>query len=168
MTTMQENEVKKAKRFNYIVFGVLSACIFAVAGWILWQNSRAVAPVLEIEELANNVQYADLALVGDTCYALEESQELSALCEFPEWKETESRQAGVRILTLKLGEEYELAFYEGGLAKAYYGYSSRKYLDTAWYAVPEDAAAAVAEYICSCGTVREPYLGASSWFILDE
>lgn len=162
---MNEQDVKRAKRFNYIVFALLCALILAAAACVVWLQNWPIDPSLEPETLRQAVDGAFLALVGDSCYELEAGDIDAALFGFESWVQIDSPQAGGYILTLKMGDQYELAFYEGGFAQAFNGYSRKYHLSTAWYTVPADVACAVAERIMTCGTLREP---AGNWFIINK
>ena len=165
---MQEKEMQKAKRFNNIAFGVVCACVIAAAGFLFWLCNWPIDPALETAQLEQAVSGASLALAGESCYELENGEGLMSLCQFDSWTQVEQPGEAKHILTLKLAEEYELAFYEGGYVQAYFGYSRRFHLDTVWYAVPGDLAGAVADYVTANGTIRETALGPGSLFAIDE
>lgn len=165
---MSEQEVRKAKRFNYTVFTVLCVCILAFIGWTFWVCNRPIDPDLKPEQLEQAVDGSYLALVGDTCYELATADGLADLCQFDSWKQIDRPEKGDYVLTLRMGEAYELAFFENGIAEAFNGYSRKHHVSTAWYRVPEDVGDAVAEYIRENGILRQPLLGSGSWFIINE
>ena len=134
-----------------------------------------VSEMVTIGYLEQTVQGAGLALCGDTVYEFEQPHSLDALCMFHTWQEAQvSRQtgkpadAGEFLLSIKIGDLYELAFYGNGFAYAYYGYASYNVQDHAWYSVPEDVARELIEYIEDNGTLRQPYLGPESWFAIHK
>ncbi len=165
---MKEQEIQKTKRFIKTAFGIVCAGVLVLACLAAWLCSRPVDPSLKPEALEPAVSNAYLALLDDSCYELETGEGLAQLCGFDSWTQTERPETVTHILTLHLAEEYELAFYQGGVVQAYYGYSSRFQRDRVWYEVPEDAAEAVAEFVMKNGTPREPTLGPGSWFTIDE
>ena len=165
---MNDRDIRKAKTFNYSVFTVLSVLIILLLCFILYLSDLPIDPYLQTDQLARYLRYTDLALVNGICYELKNGEMFDTMIHFEVWVQSESKQPTAHILTLKLMDEYELAFYEGGWAQAYYGYSDWKHQDKAWYQVPETLSAALADYVEENGTVRESYLGASSWFELAE
>ena len=163
---MNDQEVRNAKRFNYIAFAVLCGCIVAVIGGLVWLNNRPVDPCLKTDALKQ--KGADLVLADGICYELEKPLRLADFCDFDKWVLLREAQTGDHILTVKLGDEYELAFYEGGIAEAFYGYAQKHYLSTAWYSVPDSDISAIAQYVKENGTIQQPLLGPGSWFIIHE
>lgn len=164
-----EQESKKAKRFNLIAFAIVCAFVLAVAGLFYWLCNLPASEMLETQRLEANVQQPKLnVLLEDTCYELDGGEALADLCSFESWEVTDRPEPGEHILTIRLAELYEIAFYENGVAQAYDGYSPTLQLSNLWYQVPEDAAAALADYVRGNGTVREVTLGAASLFRIDE
>lgn len=161
---MQEREVRAAKRFAYLTFGIVITMILVIAGLFIWLCNRPISPELEIGALSNAVDGVYLAWIDDTCYELTAGDALSDLCGFSEWKRIDNQVKEHNILSVKLADEYELAFYEGRLVMAYYGYSTSKYRDRVWYQIPENVTESICEYIVANGHVRNPMLGAASWF----
>lgn len=172
-------EARKAKGFH-AAHAVIIACVLLIAvgvgaAWN-WVMNIPVSPQVTVEKLEENMEYCYIALHDDTCYELNTTDMLAQQCGFTGWEayylsqyEQKPEYAGEHILTLRLGEDYEVAFYDGGYAMAYYGYANtRKYQNSAWYTVPEDTAQKLVEYIRSNAAVREVYLGADSWFSIDE
>ena len=145
-------------------------CIGAAAGLVIWRHHWPVDPYLETAHLSKAVSYSTLVLAEDTCYEICPDAAFGELFAFDRWKAT--KEAGLReyrhILTVKLGDEYELALREGGIAEAFNGYSRKYHTATAWYRIPEDVAAEVLEYVKNNGIIRQPLLGPESWFLINE
>ena len=138
--------------------------------WLaLWYARRPVAGYLTPERLEENLATGGrLVLVGDTCYELEDQRDLGGFCDFSHWYDGNGSDAGERILTVHLGDEYEIAFYENDWVKAYDGYASWKTRGTVWYKVTEQNTQAMIEYIRANGVIKKPHLGPESWFVLHD
>lgn len=167
---MDQLAYRRAKHFILSVFSIFCILITAFTCWLLWRQSWPIDPYLETEHLKKAVSYSNLALVGDFCYEFSAGENFTQLCAFDSWKQTKSDNfhSNKHILTLKLGDEYEMAFREGGIVEVFNGYSAKHHVSTAWYVIPEDISASVAEYIQRVGTVRQPLLGPGSWFIINK
>lgn len=161
---MEEREVRKAKRFLYTAFAVVCILLLMTGSFFFYLFHRPIAPELEAQKLEEMTESVTLVCLGKTCYEFDGGKNLSGLCTFDAWISCSRPEMQTHILSMKLGDEYELALYTGGYAKAYYGYSSDKYLDTAWYKIPDSAVRELTTYITENGTVRQPLLGAGSWF----
>lgn len=145
---------------------VLLAVLMGLGFWVL---NRPLSPCVTTDSLAQALSYGGhLILVEDVCYEMDAYETVGELCDPTGWEPGTQTLAGKRILTIKLGDEYELAFYENGIAQAYYGYAAGGTRGNAWYCVPEITADSIAQYVRSHGTLREPMLGSGSWFTLNE
>lgn len=170
---MDTQEVKKAKKLILTTFlmVVVIVCVVIGAAFVFsfLLRSRPLSPNLTRESVASAMGANSFqVLVGEDCYLLENSQPLNSFCDFSQWTEGKPASVGARVLTVELAEEYELAFYEGGAAQAYDGYSSTRYQSTVWYTVPDTEATDLAAYIQANGSIQEMRLGPSSWFTLVE
>ena len=166
---MDIQDVKTAKRSIIVSFSVLCALLAALGIWILWYGNRPVSPQLTVESLEKAMNAsAYQVLMADTCLIVEDSVPLSGYCGFDSWKQKKPDSAGTHIMTIRLGEEWELALYEGGSALAYDGYCSSKYRGRVWYQIPESAASELADYFRANGRVQEMGLGPAAWFAVTE
>ena len=162
------------KRFRWVCIGLIGAVILLIVAAALDVGKQTPAQTLSLDNLQNRVAYSTMALYQDTCYEFT-GDALPELCDFAAWKSAElsfwedrPKGAGRHCLTLHMGDCYEIAFYEGGYALAFDGYAGFREKDTAWYIAPEGVQLALINYILENGTVRDVYLGADSWFSIDE
>ena len=145
----------------------LAVCV--VIGFSLWFTNRPVSEYLTVERLEENMATGGrLVLVGETCYELDGEESLAGFCDFSHWYEGKGKDPGQRLLTVHIGDQYELAFYENGWAKAYDGYASWTTRDTVWYKVTEQDTEEMIEYIQANAMQKVPFLGPESWFVLHD
>ena len=166
---MDKQEANRARRFILTAFAATVVILVTIVCFaLLWEN-RPISPSLTINNLEQAMCNDDYqVLLGDTCYLLQQSNPLGDFCRFLEWRQDKPDIEPRRILTIRLAEAYELAFYEEGWAKGYDGYCSSKYREVAWYKVPDNSASAISDYVREAGIVQEMYLGPSGWFELVE
>lgn len=159
----------REKRVIILSFAALVLIFSILSIAILFWTFRPYSPQLTLERLETAMNSdAYQVLVGDICYLLDSCEPLADFCQFSQWQESNSNKAGAHILTIRLAEEWELAFYENGYAKAYDGYCSNTYKDTVWYTVPAGVAETLQEHIISVGTEKDMFLGPASWFAITD
>lgn len=163
---MDSKEVKQSKRLILTAFSVV--CTVTVLILFCMNSRRPISPQLTRENLALAMgASAYQVFCEESCYLLPEAPP-AALCQFDNWTEVRTAGDGKHILTFKLAEQYELAFYENGYAQAYDGYSSSKYRGNIWYQIPENVTLELMEYVSANGVPQEIFLGPESWFVLTE
>lgn len=161
---MKEQEDKISKRFVYTAFRIFFALVFTIVGFFVWLRNRPIAPQLELNALISSCEKADLAWVEGSCYDFDSGEDFGQICSFAEWMPLKKGVEGEHILSVKLADEYEVAFYSCGAVKAYFGYSGFGYSDTAWYQASDDIVRNAVEFVRTHGTIRQPLLGAGAWF----
>jgi len=166
---METQGERKAKRRLICSFSLLCVFLAGLVVLILLYKNRPVSPQLTMENVQSAMNdSAYQVLMQGTCYFLETEESLSSCCEFDSWEPGKPAVTGTHIMTFKLAEEYELAFYEGGAALVYDGYSGWKYRGKIWYTVPETAIKKLEVRVTEHGIPQEMYLGPASWFAITE
>lgn len=166
---MDSQEIRRAKQFVVFAFSVVCVLAALLLCLFLFETGKPVSPQLTVENLSSAMNVTSYqVLMGDSCYRLQDCISLVPVCQFGSWIEEVPAEPPQLLLTFKLAEEYELAFYENGFAQAYDGYSSRKYQGNVWYQVPENVASELAAYIAENGTPQQMGIGPESWFVLTE
>ena len=143
-------------------------CLCALIGGGLWYANRPVSEILAPERLEAQLASGGMVLLGDTVYETESGCDLSQFVDISRWDLEKPGDVGKRILTVQLGDEYEMAFYENGWIKAYDGYAGWHVRGTVWYKVTEQDLEEMIEYIQTNGSLKEPLLGPESWFVLHD
>lgn len=150
-----EQEARRGVRFNKIALVVLA--LLAVIGvWALLSRfSRPLDQNITPDILAENLS-EDQALgkIGDVYYVLSDTEGLVDTLSLPDWTITQDTVEEEPLAVLRLGEDYELALYEGDLARAWNGYAPSDTTDTAWYTMPEGTSDAVAALLRTDGQVE--------------
>ena len=75
---------------------------------------------------------------GEEALEVEVTEELTGLVG-GEWKETDGRSGGEKVLTLTVGTQHEITFFDNGRAMIYYGYASVIEKDRRYYNVTLDS-----------------------------
>ena len=148
-----EKEVRRGVRFNKIALAVLA--VLAVVGvWALlsW-FSRPLDDSITPDGLAENLTDGALGKTGGVYYVLPDGSGLVDTLSLPDWTITQDT-AEEPLAVFCLGEDYQLALYEGDLARAWNGYAPSDAMDTAWYTMPEGTSAAAAALLRSDGQVE--------------
>ena len=149
-----EREVRRGVRFNRIALAAL-AVLAAIGMWALLRwTGRPLDQNITPNVLAENLS-GDTALgkIGEVYYVLSDTEELVDTLSLPDWTITQDT-AEEPLAVFCLGEDYQLALYEGDLARAWNGYAPSDAMDTAWYTMPEGTSAAAAALLRSDGQVE--------------
>lgn len=149
-----EKEVRRGVRFNKIALAVLA--VLAVVGvWALlsW-FSRPLDDSITPDGLAENLTDGALGKTGGVYYVLDDGNGLVDALDLRKWTITQEEAEGEPLVVFRLWEDYQLALYEGDLARAWNGYAPSDAMDTAWYTMPEGTSAAVAALLRSDGQVE--------------
>lgn len=70
------------------------------------------------------------------------------------WTVTQKEAEGEPLAVFRLGEDYQLALYEGGLAYVWNGYAPPDTTGAVWYTIPEGTAQAAADLLKTDGQVE--------------
>lgn len=129
--TSQEKEVRRGVRFNQIALAAL-AVLAAVGAWALlsWLS----------RPLDGTITPDGSGLV-DTL-------------DLESWTVTQKEAEGEPLAVFRLGEDYQLALYEGGLAYVWNGYAPPDTTGAVWYTIPEGTAQAAADLLKTDGQVE--------------
>lgn len=148
-----EQQIKKAKRFNYIVFAIAAALLVALAVGIIAGLNKPYDPSIKTDGLVTALQGKQILTKANAAfYKLDGSKALTDLCRFSEWKKCERFNPADEIVTFHLGNTYSLTLYADGHAAAANGHPEKGKNSNIWYTVPGDAAIAVADYAAAHGT----------------
>lgn len=148
-----EKEVRRGVRFNKIALAAL-AVLAAIGMWALlsW-FSRPLDDSITPDGLAENLTDGALGKTGGVYYVLPDGSGLVDTLSLPDWTITQDT-AEEPLAVFCLGEDYQLALYEGDLARAWNGYAPSDAMDTAWYTMPEGTSAAAAALLRSDGQIE--------------
>lgn len=152
-------EIRNAKMFNYIAFGIVILLWVAIIGAIIGFINRPLDSYVTIEGIQMGTQTHEnyiLAKTGDSFYETDPSDEFAALFEFEEWKMVSSAPSGDSVLSLQFAELWVVDIYSDGLVAAYNGYaSSTRCKDSAYYSMPAEAVEKIIEYLKQNGTLHK-------------
>ena len=142
-------EIKRAKRFNYICFGIVITGILAVCLGMLIRQNRPVGGRITISGLERAMQMEEVAVteIGQKAAVVPTEQLAELLC-LDQWAETEwfSQKALVKLC---FSEGYVLSLYEGDLASAFDEYAESGTRNTAFYQMPQGVLEQVMDYLNS-------------------
>lgn len=148
-----EKEVRRGVRFNKIALAAL-AVLAAIGMWALLRwTGRPLDDSITPDGLAENLTDGALGKTGGVYYVLPDGSGLVDTLSLPDWTITQDT-AEEPLAVFCLGEDYQLALYEGDLARAWNGYAPSDAVDTAWYTMPEGTSAAVAALLRNDGQVE--------------
>ena len=148
-----EKEVRRGVRFNKIALAALAVlAVVGVWGLLSW-FSRPLDDSITPDGLAENLTDGALGKTGGVYYVLPDGSGLVDTLSLPDWTITQDT-AEEPLAVFCLGEDYQLALYEGDLARAWNGYAPSDAMDTAWYTMPEGTSAAAAALLRSDGQVE--------------
>ena len=149
-------------------FYCLLACVVAMT-LFLCGCSKPLNSSCTVEGLQQTVQGVGsyiLTKIGETYSKLYGSDEFADLWKFDEWVlSDEEPSAQTPVISLRFAELYIAELYEGGQAAVYNGYALRGEKPYAYYTVPTEVAAAVAEYVQAFAQPCEPGDANASTFV---
>lgn len=148
-----EQQIKKAKRFNYIVFTLAAALLIALAVGIIAELNKPYDPSIKADGLTTALQGKQiLTKAGASFYKLDGSAALTDLFRFSEWKKCDRFNPADEAATFHLAGQYSLTLYTDGHAAASNGYAAKGKRGSIWYEVPGDISKAVKDYVEAHGT----------------
>lgn len=148
-----EQQLKKAKRFNYIVFTLAAALLIALTVGIIAELNKPYDPSIKTDGLTTALQGKQiLTKAGASFYKLDGSAALTDLFRFSEWKKCDRFNPADEAATFHLAGQYSLTLYTDGHAAASNGYAAKGKRGNIWYEVPGDVAKAVKAYVEAHGT----------------
>ena len=149
-------------------FYCLLACVVAMT-LLLCGCSKPLNSSCTVDGLQQNVQGERSYIrtkTGDTYMKMYGSDEFADLWRLDEWVLSEDEpSADEPMISLCFAELYIAELYEGGQAAVYYGYALRGEQPYAYYTVPTEVAAAVAEYVQAFAQPCEPGDANASTFV---
>lgn len=150
-----KKEASRAVRFNKIALAALALLavvgVWALLSWLSRPLDQNITPDILAENLS--VDQA-LGKTGGVYYVLSDTDGLVDALSLPDWTITQDTAEEEPLAVFRLGEDYQLALYEGDLARVWNGYAPSDTTDTAWYTMPEGTSAAVAALLKTAGQVE--------------
>ena len=149
-----ERNVRRGVRFNKIALAVLALlAVVGVWGLLSW-FSRPLDDSITPDGLAENLTDGALGKTGGVYYALPDGSGLVDTLDLEGWTVTQEEAEGEPLAVFRLGEDYQLALYEGGLAHVWNGYAPPDTTGAVWYTIPEGTAQAAADLLKTDGQVE--------------
>ena len=150
----QEKEVRRGVRFNQIALAALALlAVVGVWGLLSW-FSRPLDDSITPDGLAGQLRGGALGKTGGVYYALPDGSGLVDTLDLESWTVTQEEAEGEPLAVFRLGEDYRLALYEGGLAHVWNGYAPPGTTGAVWYTIPEGTAQAAADLLKTDGQVE--------------
>ena len=140
-------EIQRAKRFNYICFGIVIAGILAACLGVIIHQNRPVSGSVSISGLTRALRMKEITVAEAGQKAVvEPAEQLAELLSLEQWAETErfSQKASIELY---FSEGYVLSLYEGDLASAFDEYAESGTKNTAYYQMPQGALEQVKAYL---------------------
>lgn len=153
-----ETEIKRAKRFNYVVLTIVILFWAVVIGVMVYHSSKPLSDSVTVSALKMQTSEENdciLAKIDEEYYQMSASDDFGGLFGFDSWELVSKGADGEKIITLRFGELYYLDIYDNGYAAAYNEYASSKTVPEACYLIPADTADSVITYLRQYGIPRE-------------
>ena len=159
---MDEKDIKKAKRFNYIVFAIVDVLIIAVIVALIWlprdnQNLDGERVFDQLQLRATNGNATLVYIEDEEHYVNFDEAFLTSFWQTYAFLETEETAEDRPVLTVHLSESYDMSFYEGGLVRVYDGYAGTLQRSEQWYVMKGDGHHTIRDYVLSYGITEEEY-----------
>lgn len=110
--------------------------LFALCSCALTEESDIDATLKALEK-AEEIT-AHIYKDGETSYTLEVTDELCGLVK-GKWESAGGQNGGTKVLTLTVGTQHEITFFDNGVAMVYYGYAGVLEKDRRYYTVSLDS-----------------------------
>ena len=154
-----DKEIKRAKVFNYVVFGIVILLVFAIAGFIIFEMTKPLCSSVTFSGLQTEISETNnyiLAKTGDDEYfEISASIELGNIFSFDSWELVDEAPNGEIVASLRLAELYILEIYDNGYAAVYDGYAPIKTVSYAYYEISNDVSTALVSYLRQNGVPHE-------------
>lgn len=164
-----EKQIKKAKRANYIIFGIAAALLIALAAGLIAELNKPLDKSVKTAGLQSASSGAQiLTKANDAYYKFDGSPAFTALLQFDKWEKCDRVDPADEIVTFHLGRQYSLTLYAGGHAIATNGYAAKGSVGNAFYKIPADAARAAADYVEKNGSKLDFEDGVTESMTMDS
>lgn len=164
-----EKQIKKARRANYIIFGIAAALLIALAVGLVAELTKPLDSGIKTDGLAAALGGKQILAKADGAYyQFDGGSELTALLHFDGWKKCDRVVPGDEVVTFHLGRQYSLTLYNDGHAIAYNGYAAKGSRGEVFYEIPADAAKAAAGYVESRGQKLDFEAGVTESMTMDS
>lgn len=156
---ISERDAKRAKITNYVLFGLVLIPIICLTVFFLrrtvFQDENVL---LTYDTIVGNIRTGvendspHQMKYGDTAYEAVSHPEFLEIFRNGAWIEERNAEGSGERIILRLGELYEITFYENGVLKAWDGYASSKTEDVVWYQTDTGLFEELKDYIAEYGT----------------
>lgn len=164
-----EKQIKKAKRANYIIFGIASALLIALAVAIIAELNKPLDKSIRIDGLQSALSGTQiLTKANGSYYQFDGDPSFMALLELDKWEKCSRIDPADEVITFHLGRQYSLTLYADGHAMAVNGYAEKGSLSSVFYEVPLDVAQNAAAYVEKNGTKMDFEDGVTQSMTMDS
>jgi hypothetical protein len=162
---LEGKEKMKKKYIPCILFLAIAVVGILVAGRILFPT---VDESITIEGLQKAVTETESILIksGDAYFAMQGTEDFSAVFSFDQWEKENAVPTGEAVLIFRFAESWILELYPGGAASAHNGYASKGKKQDAAYRIPDSVSKDLTAYISSHGMpieAEEGIIGAGTF-----
>lgn len=138
---------------RFAAFAVALSMFLCLFGCAMTEESGIEATLAALKE-AENVTvhiYRD----GEKALLVENTEDICEMIE-GEWKKAGGRDGGEKVLTVTVGTQHEITFFDNGRAMIYYGFTTVFEKDRCYYSVDLDSDLdSLYDYVEENGTVPE-------------
>ena len=164
-----EQQIKKAKRANYIIFAIAAALLVALAVGLICELNKPYDKGVQADGLRAALGGSRVLTKADGAYyQFDGSAAFTSLLKLDEWKKCDRVYPTDEVVTFHLGRQYSLTLYGDGHAVATNGYAEKGSRGEAFYEIPADVAKAAAAYVEKSGTKMDFEAGVTASMALDS
>lgn len=164
-----EKQIKKAKRANYIIFGIAAALLIALAVGLIAELNKPYDEKVKTAGLEAALSGSQILTKADGAYyRFSGSGEFSNLLQFDAWKKCDRVYPTDEVATFHLGRQYSLTLYGDGHAVATNGYAEKGTKSEAFYEIPVTVARAAADAVEKSGAKMDFEEGVTASMTMDS
>lgn len=164
-----EAQLKKAKRANYIIFGIAAVLLIALAVGLIAELTKPLDKAVKTDGLSSALTAKQILTKAEgTYYKFDGGESFTALLGFDQWKKCDRVVPGDEVVTFHLGRQYSLTLYNDGHAIVSNGYAEKGSRGQAFYEIPADAARSAADYVEKNGMELDFEAGVTESMTLDS
>ena len=164
-----EKQIKKAKRANYIIFGIAAALLIALAVALIAELTKPLDKDIKTSGLSAALSSTQILAKADGAYyKFDGGAEFAALLKFGDWKKCDRVAPGDEAVTFHLGRQYSLTLFGDGHAIATNGYAEKGSRGEVYYEIPADIEKTVSDYVAKSGTKLDFEEGVTESMTMDS